>query len=259
MKHIKKRFYFTYKRDQLEVNEENAEFFDLEDGFDDKQLIGKKGTIAFIQMEDDDDLIGGIVNNINGQNLIVPIPDPTLIYFHNAQLSLKDIKKEKGELIKKLNFSGVMRESSINEIYTYFGRTSGFVIFLFTAIESFINQLIPDDFHFHNKLNRKTEIYNKKQIQENLDFKTKITKVLKSATGKDFFQKATPANQIIYRLKDFRDDIIHTKDEGEIMKYDKILKNALQFPYDKALISVAKFMNFYINDYIVECECGADF
>lgn len=259
MKHIKKRFYFNNKKDQLGVNEKNAEFFNLDDGFDDKQLIGRKGTIAFIQLEDSDDLIGGIVNNVNGKNYIIPIPDPTLIYFNNAQLSLKDIKNEKSELLKKLNFSGVMRENSINEIYTYFGRTSGFVIFLFTAMESFLNQMIPDDFLFHNELPRKTEIYNKKQIQENLDFKTKITKVLKSATGKDFFQKSTPANQIIFRLKDFRDDIIHTKDDGEIMKYDKILKNALEFPYDKALVSVAKFMNFHRKDYIVECGCGADF
>jgi hypothetical protein len=257
MKHIKKRFFFDYKKDELNLSEENADFFKF-DGEHEKKLIGKKGTIAFLELEDNQ-FIGGIVNKIDGKNFIIPIPDPTLIYFHNAQTSLNLICDDRKELLKKLNFEGKIPETSLNEIYNYFGRTSGFVIFLFTAMESFINQMIPEDFKYENKLNRKTEVYNKAQIQENLDFKTKITKVLKAVTGKDFFQNSTPANQLIFRLKDFRDDIIHTKDYGEIMKYDKLIDNALRFPYSKSLDAVGKFMNFYKREYIIECDCGANF
>lgn len=257
MKHIKKRFFFDYKRGELDLNETNAEFFKF-DADGEKRVIGKKGNIAFLEL-DTDQWIGGFVNKVNGKTFILPIPDPTLIYFHNAQSSLKQIEIEKDSLIKKLDFQGKMPETAINEIYNYFGLTSGFVIFLFTAMESFINQNIPEDYKFENELSRKTEIFNKRQIQESLDFKTKITKVMSAATGKDFFKKSTPANQLIYRLKEFRDDVIHTKDDGEIMKYDTLVNNALRFPYEKALLAVAKFMNFYKEDYIIECDCGNDF
>ena len=257
MKHIKKRFFFDYKKDELNLNEKNADFYKF-DGKHEKTLIGKKGAIAFLEL-DDDQFIGGIVSKVEGKNFIIPIPDPTLVYFHNAQMSLRSISDDRRELLKKLNFEGKIPETSLNEIYNYFGRTSGFIIFLFTAMESFINQMIPDNFKYENELLRKTETYNKLQIQENLDFKTKITKVLKAITGKDFFHNSTPANQLIYRLKDFRDEIIHTKDDGEIMKYDKLIENALRFPYSKSLVAVATFMNFYKPGYIIECECGADF
>ncbi len=258
MKHIRKKFFFEYDKTEINLEELNADFYEMQNGLDQKHLKGRKGTIAFLE-QDDDKLISGIVNNIKGKNYIIPIPDPTLIYFNNAQMSLRLIEEEKNELLKKLNFEGTMPESAINELYHYFGRTSGFVIFLFTSIESFLNQMIPDNFQFANELPRKTEVYNKKQIQESLDFKTKITKVLASATGKDFFKKSTPANQLIYRLKDFRDEIIHTKDDGEIMKYDRLINDSLRFPYKKALESVAIFMNYYKDDYIIECPCGADF
>src|SRR5690554_2194277 len=257
MKHIKKRFFFDYKENELNLNEHHVDFYKFDDEHE-KKLIGKKGSVAFLELEDEQ-YIGGIVNKIDGKNFIIPIPDPTLIYFHNAQTSLKLISSDRKELLKKLSFEGKIPETSINEIYNYFGRTSGFVIFLFTAMESFINQMIPDDFRYENEMTRKTEIYNKLQIQESIDFKTKITKVLKAVSGKDFFQKSTPSNQLIYKLKDFRDEMIHTKDDGEIMKYDKLIDNALRFPYEKSLIAVAKFMNYYKPEYIVECGCGADF
>lgn len=257
MKHIKKRFFFDYKKGDLNLNESNSDFYKF-DAAGEKQIIGKKGTVAFLEL-DTDQWIGGFVSKVKGKTFIMPIPDPTLIYFHNAQSSLKQIELERDTLVQKLDFQGKVPETAINEIYNYFGLTSGFVIFLFTAIESFINQIIPDDFKFEIESNRKTEVYNKRQIQESLDFKTKITKVLKSSTGNDFFSKSTPANQLIYRLKDFRDDVIHTKDDGEIMKYDTLVDNALRFPYEKALLAVAKFMNHYKKDYIVECECGSNF
>ena len=65
---------------------------------------------------------------------------------------------------------------------------------------------------------------------------------------------------MIWNLKEFRDDIIHTKQEdNNMLRYEGLIKKSLNFKYDKALISVASFMNFYKKDYIVECNCGGDF
>lgn len=63
---------------------------------------------------------------------------------------------------------------------------------------------------------------------------------------------------MIWSLKAFRDSIIHTKQNPDQSSYFKLMKIALDFKYDTALESVAKFMNFYKPDYIVECDCGSD-
>lgn len=73
------------------------------------------------------------------------------------------------------------------------------------------------------------------------------------------FRNNTPTNALIWQLKEFRDSIIHTKEESNPLKYDSLIKKSLNFKYEKTLVAVAKFMNHYKPDYILECECGADF
>ena len=223
-----------------------------------KELKKRTGSIAYIRTEDDV-VIGGFIHNVKGKRYIFPVPDPTLIYFNNAQLNIAAITKHKEELIKKVDLEETLSEPALNEIYNFYGVTSGFVIFLFTSIESFINQLLPDDFEYRNKLRRKTEIYNKQQIQESLDFKTKLKHVLPQATNKDFFRNQTPTNDRIWKLKEFRDEIVHTKPDKNPLKYDHLIKTSLNFKYLQTLKAVAKFMNHYKPDYIVECDCGMDF
>lgn len=259
MKHIKKRFLIQEKKENVNFNHDKAELINLSDGeCNDNKLVGKKNFIAFLQTKEDL-IIGGFIHKVNGRNYVFPVPDPTLIYFNNAQTSLKTIKERKALLLKKLDLAQPLNEPALNEIYNFYGITSAFIIFLFTAIESFINQQIPDDFVYVNKGHRRTEHYDKNQIQEFVDFKTKITKVLNEASGKNFFQKATPTNQIIWKLKEFRDDIVHTKQDAHPLHYEGLIKSSLNFKYDKALLAVAKFMNHYMTNYITECDCGVDF
>jgi hypothetical protein len=258
MKHIKKRFLIESTSEKLKFENPQFELIALNENFSEKTLSSHKDSVAYMQT-DGGLIYGGFVHKVEGKNLVFPIPDPTLVYFNNAQLSLRNITEHKNKLLDKVDFTKSLSESALNEIYNYYGTTTGFVIFLFTAIESFINQKIPSDFKYSQSSNRKTEIYDKQQIQEFLDFKTKITNVLSEATGKDFFKNTTPAIQAIWNLKYFRDDIIHTKQDSNILKYDKLIKTSLNFKYDVALESVAKFMNFYEPNYIIECDCGKDF
>ncbi len=258
MKHIKRRFFLQTTSDQVNFDNPNFENLNIEKGITQEQLSERKDSIAYVETTDGI-VIGGFVHKVDGKNYMFPVPDPTLIYFNNAQLNVKAISEQKKILLKKLDVTVALNSPAIHDIYNYYGLTSGFIIFLFTAIESFINQMIPDDFIYEDKQNRKTEIYNKAQIQEFLDFKTKITKVLKETTGKNFFINQTPTNQSIWKLKEFRDDIIHTKQDENPLKYNNIIKNSLSFNYGKTLLAVAKFMNYYKKDYIIECDCGKDF
>ncbi len=242
----------------MKLDKDKFEVIEIDKNFDHKTLNDKKKSIAIIST-DKKKLYGGFVHKVEGRNYIFPVPDPTLIYFHNAQISIARIKDYKAKLLNKLNLNQELSESGINEIYNFYSVTSGFVIYLFTSLESYINQLIPEDFVFKRELPKRTELYDKKQVQESLDFKTKITEVISDATGRNFFNNQTPTNQLIWNLKQFRDDIIHTKPDDNPLKYDKLIKTSLNFRYADTLDSVAKFMNFYKTDYIIECDCGVDF
>ncbi|MFM9837530.1 MAG: hypothetical protein ACKVOQ_04655 [Cyclobacteriaceae bacterium] len=258
MKHIKKRFLLESDEDQLKFDTDKFEFLELDKNFDQKVLNGKKKSIALI-LTDKKKLYGGFVHKVDGKNYIFPVPDPTLIYFHNAQINVARIKEYKAILLTKLDFNKELTEPGINEIYNFYSITSGFVIYLFTSIESFINQLIPETFVFNKVSSKRTELYDKRQIQESIDFKTKIVEVISGATGKNFFANQTPTNQLIWNLKEFRDDIIHTKPDDNPLKYDKLIKTSLNFRYADTLDAVAKFMNHYRTDYIIECDCGNEF
>lgn len=259
MKHIKKRFLLEFEDENEVVEKQGLEGFKITKEFDHRNLDGQKNRIILL-VTDTKNVYGGFVHKVNNKNFVFPVPDPTLIYFHNAQISIAKINAAREKLLKKLDFNEQLNESAINEIYEFYGETSSFVIYLFTSIESFTNQLIPDDYVFIRKLTSKTESFDKNQIQDNIDFKTKIKEVLKDAKGKGFFDKDTPINQHIWNLKEFRNDIIHTKPKKDnVLWYDNLIKKSLNFKYTETLESVAKFMNFYKPDYIVECDCGKDF
>ena len=151
-------------------------------------------------------------------------------------------------------------EEATNEIYHYYGHASNCIISLFTAMESFINHLIPDSEKFERVLKNRTEIYSKEQIQEHINFNDKLKTVLPYFfEGKNFFQKSTPANQLLTSLKELRDDIIHTKSEKNFEKQEQLFARVLKFKYDKAIEAVGTFMNFYKPDYLMECDCGIDY
>ena len=260
MKHIKKSFLIQQPSNFLDLSKSEFKKIDFSKEFAHDKKIKANNNIVFIET-DQNLLIGGFIHKENGLNYVLPVPDPTLIYFNNAQEITHQIKKFRKNLFDKLNMEeGALTETALNEIYQYYGASSGFVIFLFTSIESFINQMIPENFIYKNNHSKRTELYNKTQIQESIDFKTKITKVMSQITGNDFFKKRSPTNEYIWNLKTFRDEIIHTKPQDDNpLRYKDLIKKSLNFKYDKALESVAKFMNYYKPNYITECGCGVDY
>ncbi len=52
--------------------------------------------------------------------------------------------------------------------------------------------------------------------------------LLPDATQKNFFLKSTTVNEHIWKLKEFRNNIIHTKQKGELLAYDSLLKTSLK-------------------------------
>lgn len=258
MKHIKKKYLFAEKNITVRSNNINSSVKKV-DRRDKKTLKNNKNDIAFVKTTEDL-FIKGFIHNYNGNYTVVPMPDLTLVYFDHAYYMNKVRKEKEKELFQKLNSEEEVAEEATNEIYHYYGHASNCIISLFTAMESFINHLIPDSENFKRQLKNRTEIYSKEQIQEHINFNDKLKIVLPYFfEGKNFFKKSTPVNQVLSSLKELRDDIIHTKSEKNFEKQEKLFERVLKFKYDKAIEAVGTFMNFYIPDYLVECDCGVDY
>ncbi len=193
-----------------------------------------------------------------GKLRFIPEPDPVLIYFHAAYVNYIHIDKKKKEIFKLLE-DVKLTEGITNQLYEYFGLVSGFVIFLFTSMEAFMNRAVPVDYIYRKVLTTKTEEYSKHQIEECLPFEEKLKIVIPRITKKDFIKHYRLKYDMIFNLKEFRDSIVHTKTskEGNI-GYDYLYKRAFKFHYRDTLNAVADFINFYhVNpDYIQDCPCS---
>ena len=254
MKHIKKKFLIEYGPDDNIEFPPGTEFLDYNNP-ESKELLKKmKSSGGFIRT-DLGDTIAGFVYNIDGESVMIPMPDPTLVYFNYAQSLLKPISQFKKNLKHKLQPGSPVSEIAIIDLYAYYGCVSGFVIMLFTSLDSFIYQNLYPGFEYKKIIEKKrTEIYTTEQIP-GLDFNEKLKLVLKQATGKDFFKHDTNATNRISTLKEFRDEIVHTKPGKSQLKYDDLIKRSLNFKYADYLDAVSTLMNFYKPNYIEPCPC----
>ncbi|MEL0652254.1 hypothetical protein V6246_12545 [Algibacter sp. TI.3.09] len=256
MKHIKKKYYYQEKVVPVK-NSNKGYVIDRPDSKTIKKI--KKDVIPFIQTTDGFKVLS-MFHNYNGTEVVIPIPDLTLVYNNNAYLNNLTRKEQEKKLFKKLLDTSEITEVATNELYAYIGVASSSIIQMFTSIESFTNHLIPDDQPYINSSRRdRTESYTKDQIQIHIKFWDKMKDVLPYFHSKNFFQKQTPTNSHITKLKELRDEIVHTKSNQVFESQSNLIEKLLKFKYDETLLAIRKFMNFYIPEYIVECDCNDDF
>lgn len=257
MKHPKKKFKFQHS-----LNEEVIK--KMEDAFDSIELNNlkkpPKGYEILVHTEDNT-VISAFYTKINGNHYYIPEPDPILIYFNDAYSYYKEIDENKRQLLSDLNLAET-RElyKQINQLYKFFGLCNGFVIFLFTSIETFINAYIPDKFEYKIARNSRTEIYNKEQIERQISFEEKYKTILKDISGKDFISKYPIKHQHIINLKEFRDSLVHMKTKrNSSTPYDYLYKKALNFNYHDTINAVKDYFNFYSPNYVEDCPCELDY
>jgi hypothetical protein len=258
MKHIKKSFLHQMSSEVFDVSIESKPEWESVSIFDNETLKKNRGKIIYCQTEKKI-TYAGFVQKIGNDFCVFPVPDPTLVHFHSAQMNLIHAKEFKTKLIKGLKFEEIKKDTPIHDLYNYYGHSTSVIINLFTSLEAFLNQQIPSDYIFKRKTGKCTEVFNYEQIFEYIDFKTKLTIIIPEITKKNFMGNSTPINNHIYNLKQFRDSVIHTKPKSESPLYQDLMKKSLEFDYDKAIEAVAKLMNFYQPGYIVECDCGNDY
>ncbi len=258
MKHIKKKF-----QNEIPITEEFKTAFVKRETYSaaefKKLKMVEKDTICMLGT-DYGTMINAFPLAIDGRMYFIPEPDPVLIYFNNAYFNFKRIKESRKDLLATLDSVKLLTENINANLYDYFGLCSGFVIFLFTSMEAFMNRLIPDNYVFQVKTKKCTEIYDKENIQSSFNFERKLKEVMKDIKHKEFHKAHDPKYQHIIHLKQFRDNIVHTKTNPDsVPKYDRLFSEAINFKYEHTLLAVRDFMNFYEPGYVEECNCGKDF
>lgn len=256
MKHIKRKFLFDDFLQKVDFPQ-RFEHVDL-DKIDQKFLKkNAKDNVAILTTDKGEKVFSFIYNN-SGRHCMIPVPDFTLVNYNFAYILNVRRKEHKKNLVQNLADLSTPNEVSNTYAYEYQGCASTCIICLFTAIECFVNDIIPENFKYEITTEKKTEIYNKKQIQISIPLMEKLTKVLPAALDKNFFAKQTPTNAHIYNLKDLRNDIVHTKSDKTGQNHIDILKRLLNFKYEETFAATFKLFNFYKDNFIEECPCNDD-
>lgn len=206
----------------------------------------------------DDSIYSGFQIIVNGKKRVIPEPDSILIYYSTAYFNYKGLDDSKKKVIERTQQT-IGGEPAIDELYEYFGLVSCVIIFLFMSVEGTMNRCIPDA-HIHKiETTNKTEIFTKGQIERYFSFEKKL-KVLNEITHKDFHKSFGMKYQHIINLKNFRDDIIHTKSDNQGQTASNHnFRRAFEFDFTNAMLAVKDFCNFYLKqDFIVDCACSND-
>lgn len=259
MKHIQKKYLFedNLKMQNIE-NDPQFKIYDIKDLNNEILKKARKGHNVIIETSLDEKIFAFIYNN-NGKHITIPMPDFTLVYYdfaYKLNIQRKELTKE---IFEKLGDYSKFSEMNSDLLYKFYGYSSSCIINLFTAIESFINSMLPANIEYKKTLNNKTELYNREQIQLNISFMEKLKKVLPQIYNKNFFTNQTLTNSHIYKLKELRDKIIHTKSDSTGEYQIEIFKDILKFKYEDTFEAVRKLINLYRENYIIDCPCDNNF
>jgi len=257
MKHIKKKF-LNERPISDEMFKKLKKVEHPYDGNAHKLKVIPKKQTPFIVRGEEERVIQSFTYKRGKKQFFIPEPDQVLIYFDHAYNHYRVIKEEKEKLLAKCNPSDSLTESVENELFKFFGITSACTIFLFMSLEAFVNRLVPTSYKHVIERNDKTEVYDCYQIQR-LKFGIKCTDIIPRIVGKDYSKDFSNKYDRLINLKDFRNDLVHAKLIDGQLSYAGISKRALKFDFDNAISAVVDYMNYHVDGYVMDCECGADY
>jgi hypothetical protein len=187
----------------------------------------------------------------NGNTFISALPNPVHLFItlgiENYNLS-EDIKFQKfpkcGNQIGEDIYLLPIEENGTHQCYNdYIKYRSSSVIMLISAVEAFINHIIPNDFIYKTEKKElsKTEIEGPKVF-----FIDKLEKVIPQFLGNEnFWDSYKEIKMEIVKLYNIRKNLIHLKTNGEddFTAYFKVIDEMLELDINHSISNVIEFMN----------------
>lgn len=216
-----------------------------------KEALKDTDTVFFHVTEDE--IFTCTVLKFKTHNVIFPEPNPVSFYYSLAKDQVDNLANIKNILnqyyIDKSKLPPNLQDDIV--IFSYIFKIASIgVIFSFLAIEALLNQLIPDDY----TAIRKNKTIDKSDIQRYYTFDDKLTKLIPTITKKNFAQKYPKKYNMIKKLKDLRDELIHLKNnvEKSTTYYTKIYQNILDLNLKNIISATKNICNYYQRDIIIE-------
>lgn len=199
---------------------------------------------------DDNSCTASFVYNDSGKAVYIPLPDMSLVYLRLAYVNLKDINDFRRDL---LNANRELH-GGLESVYRYVGSASVGVINIFTSLESFCNQIIPQEI----KYPKGKRILNYSEVVYETT-KEKIKNVLPFCYRKSFRTFDSKSYDYIADMEEVRNSIVHLKFQGKVDDQVVLFEKLLNIDCSRLYRAVVSFFNFYRKDYVVECNCSQDF
>lgn len=171
--------------------------------------------------------------------------EDAIVLFEEIKLNIKEKKEDSKHKEKRNN---VLKERS-KLVCDYLEKIQTSIIFATSAIETFSNMSIPNNYEYIIKSNKKTEIYNKQQIERNISLKEKISKILIDIYSTKYLSEQLFWNDLIELIK-IRDNIVHQKNIDDTF-YNEILYEKRIF---KRIESSILMINFFQDNILAQKE-----
>ncbi|WHT40370.1 hypothetical protein QNH98_07240 [Myroides sp. mNGS23_01] len=199
-------------------------------------------------------IVFGFDYSYKSDKIFIPEINPTLIFFSNAIMSVKSAKQFRTNLMKDSPSLMKKSQTEINpELFGhYFQLAVNCIINLQASLETFINRCIPDNYIILSNNNNPVR---KPNIHDKIDLG--ITKI----KGQDFKKQFPEDYKIVKELIGLRNRIIHlnpTK-ENTNTKYKNFYREIIDFDFDKGILSIRTFINFYEPNLIEDCSCDNEY
>lgn len=159
----------------------------------------------------------------NKDLIYVNKPNLVAVYLNIADKASQEAKELYNEkIISNLEFDSKSNEFKIIDsnpdsiIFDFFEKIFIAIIFSFTAIEAFINSLIPGDSYIEVKIKGELKKINNKYIQKNISFEEKIKYIIPQIFKIELITNKLPFWRNLTNLKKYRNELIHLKKEENI-------------------------------------------
>lgn len=181
------------------------------------------------------------------KNVTVPIP--------NATASCLNISKRTWDEARAIRKNSNLDRSIKKEVsfkcdedaLNYLESMMQSIVFAFTALEAFVNELIPSEYQYEKKSRRSTETFSKEEIERWISIDEKLGTILPTILSVPSPKGKHKSWEGFVKLKDVRDRLIHMKTDDrkssgieEITIWTELVKS--EPPYKAALAIIEYFI-----------------
>lgn len=148
------------------------------------------------------------------------------------------------------DFDETHEPANLAEFIDIFEMRMGSIVFAHTAIESYANEKIPEDYIYRKISKNKTEIYDKDQIERHLSLDLKLGEILPEILNIESPKGDKIWNKYI-KIKELRDRIVHIKhDDRRSTIYNegnKIWDALLNIDNPNFAIEAKEIISYYLS------------